>query len=108
MLVLDIFYEGVFGAGMLGGLYASITIILLVALLRIAYAVFLEDGHRKTGSTLPASGRREIDGAVNTAALPPSTETYNADFDPQSMDTVEMPQPRSVTENTTTKLETIE
>src|SRR6185436_20734438 len=41
LAVLDIFYEAL-GAGMMGGLYATLTIIVLVAIARILYALVLE------------------------------------------------------------------
>ena len=52
-LILDIFYEGVLGAGMLGGLYAMFTVILLGAIARIAYALAMEEGR-------PSPARRSV------------------------------------------------
>lgn len=91
-LVLDIFYEVVLSAGMLGGLYAMVTLIALVALLRILYAVVLEPGPPKPKpASLSAEAPQEISPPPTVAAL-------------SAADTGEMVQPRSVTEHTTRKL----
>lgn len=104
MLVLDIFYEAVFNAGMLGGLYATITLILLVALARIGYAVILEEGSQKSISGPSAPGPAQMHAGADTNALPARDELSAVG----RRETGEMLEPRSVTENTTTRLRTIE
>jgi hypothetical protein len=91
--VLDIIYEGVFGAGMMGGLYAMVTLILLTALLRILYAVFLEEGSARRGreSALAYDRQAEVGAPVINPALP--------------LPTNEIVQPLSVTEKTTRHLD---
>jgi hypothetical protein len=93
-LLLDIFYEGVFGAGMMGGLYAMLTLILLVALLRILYALFQEEGPTRLSaeSALPYRWQDEISTASNNEAVPAITS--------------EIAPPISVTEKTTKQLDT--
>lgn len=76
-LVLDIMYEGLFGAGIMGGLYAMFTLILLVALARILYALFFEEGstRRQEARAAPDAGPGEVDAPKTTVALPaPSGE----------------------------------
>jgi hypothetical protein len=53
-LLLDILFEGLFGAGMMGGLYAMVTLIALVAMARIVYAVTIERPDVKNAVELPA------------------------------------------------------
>lgn len=94
LLVLDIFYESVFNAGMMGGLYATLTLILLIALARILYALFLEEGppRRPAPTAAPHAGPDEINAPAVTSALPAATgETVT---------------PSSIAENTTRQLET--
>lgn len=93
LFVLDIFYESLFGAGIMGGLYAVLTLILLIALARILYAVFVEEGAARpqTESAAPRVGHAEVGSPATTSALPPATSA-----------TV---QPSSVAENTTRQLE---
>jgi hypothetical protein len=91
--VLDIFYEGVFNAGMMGGLYAMFTLILLVALMRILYAIFFEEGaaRRRTERVSPYEAQSEMGAHETNGALPAPTS--------------EMVQPLSVTEKTTRQLD---
>jgi hypothetical protein len=91
--VLDIFYEGVFGAGMMGGLYAMLTLILLVALVRVLYAIFFEESSvlPRTESSPPHVKQSEMGAITTNSALPLSTS--------------EIGPPLSITEKTTRQLE---
>lgn len=92
MAVIDIFYESL-GAEILAGLYTTLTMIVLVALLRILYALFLENGPaRQPTESAPDDGRLHEIGAIeNRAGLAATTG--------------EIVQPRSVTEQTTRQLD---
>ena len=106
-LVLDIFYEGVFHAGMLGGLYAMFTLVVLTALARILYAIIFEEGSRKPTADLPSHTQSELDVPMNKA-LPDTTAAVTEGFGPRDGAVREMIEPRSVTENTKQKLTTSE
>jgi hypothetical protein len=93
LAVLDIFYEAL-GAGMLGGLYATLTIIVMLAIARVLYAIFFEKD--PTPATVAASPNLAQPEAITT--LP---ETKAA----LSVATGEMVQPLSVTEHTTRQLQ---
>lgn len=92
--ILDIIYEGVFGAGMLGGLYAMFTLILLAALIRIIYAIIFDEGATLPRSEfpLPYVERSEM-------GVPSSTAVLQRAISEQSP-------PLSVTEGTTEHLDT--
>lgn len=92
MAVIDIFYESL-GAGMMAPLYTMLTMLVLVALLRILYAFFYENGPARptTAPASPAGWQNEVGGSENQAAL--------------SAATGEMVLPRSVTEHTTRQLD---
>ncbi|MEP6911517.1 MAG: zinc ribbon domain-containing protein [bacterium] len=92
MFVIDIFYESL-GAGMMAGLYSTVTMIVLVALLRIIYALFLENGPaRPTKESAPQDGRQhEIGAAENRTGLAATTG--------------EIVEPGSITEQTTRQLD---
>jgi hypothetical protein len=94
LLVLDIFYESLFGAGMMGGLYAVLTLILLVALARVLYAVFLEEGaaRPRTEPAPPHGSHAEVGAPATTSALPAAAG--------------EVASPLSIAESTTRQLET--
>ncbi|HYP54072.1 MAG TPA: hypothetical protein VEQ42_11060 [Pyrinomonadaceae bacterium] len=90
-LVLDIIYEGLFNAGIMGGLYAMFTLILLVALARILYAVFFEEGSTRRAAdsaTSSYAGRGEVAAPETKAALSPGAGS-------------EMGTPLNITEKTT-------
>src|SRR5687767_2619916 len=92
MAVIDIFYEAV-GAGMMAPLYTMLTIVVLVAVMRLLYALFYESGPRPaTSATVPATPRQnELNAAGNPASMPAATG--------------EMALPHSVTEHTTRQLD---
>ncbi|MEA2206123.1 MAG: hypothetical protein QOE77_2899 [Blastocatellia bacterium] len=91
LAVLDIFYEAL-GAGMMGGLYATLTIILLVAIARILYALVLEKE--------PAAATAE-----GPATLPQKELASPNVFEfPLPGVTAEMLQPNTITDHTTRKL----
>lgn len=91
MFGIDIFYEAL-GAGMMAGLYSTVTMIVIVALLRILYAIFLEDGpaRQKAESASSSSRQHELDAPENEAVLAATTG--------------QIVLPLSVTEQTTRKL----
>ena len=92
MAVIDIFYESL-GAGMMAGLYSTLTMVVLVAVMRILYALFYESGPRpaKTTPVSTTSLQNEVNAAEDPTAL--------------SSATGEMAIPRSVTEHTTRQLD---
>jgi hypothetical protein len=91
LAVFDIFYEAL-GAGMMGGLYATLTIILLVAIARILYAVVLE----KEPTAAIAEGPAPL--LQKELASPNVFETSLPGV------TAEMLQPNTITDHTTRKL----
>ena len=91
LLVLDIFYESLFGAGMMGGLYAVLTLILLVALARILYALFLEEGPPRRAAEAPPPDAPRLEAVATDTALPAATS--------------EIVPPTTITENTTRRFE---
>jgi hypothetical protein len=92
MFAIDIFYEAL-GAGMMAGLYSTLTMIVMVALLRILYALFLENGpvRQTTGSASSSTRQHEVGAPEDKAALAAAT-------------TSNLVQPHSVTEQTTRQL----
>jgi hypothetical protein len=94
MAVTDIFYEAL-GAGMMAGLYSTLTMVVLAAIARILYAILMEQGGK------PASG-------ISAQSLPlelapaASDEVSGAAL---SAVTGEIVQPQSVTEHTTRQLQ---
>lgn len=92
MAVIDIFYESL-GAGMMAGLYSTLTMVVLVAVMRILYALFYETGPRPaaTAPVSTPSRQNELNGSEDPAALPAAAG--------------EMVLPRSVTEHTTRQLD---
>ena len=92
MAVIDIFYEAL-GAGMMAGLYSTLTMVVLAAIARILYAIFMEQGATPKGATTapsqhdlpPVDSRLEMNAALSGAAG-------------------ETGAPRSVTEHTTRQL----
>jgi hypothetical protein len=92
MFAIDIFYEAL-GAGMMAGLYSTLTMIVIVALLRILYALFLENGPvgQTTGSAASSVRQHEV-GAPEDKVIVAATTTGH------------LVQPRSVTEQTTRQL----
>jgi hypothetical protein len=73
MFAIDIFYEAL-GAGMMAGLYSTVTMIVIVALLRILYAVFLENGPvRQHVEPASASDPPEIDAPEGKAVVAATT-----------------------------------
>ena len=92
MLVIDIFYESL-GAGMMAGLYSTLTMVVLVALLRILYALFYESGPAQatTAPAFPVQRENEVIASENQSVL--------------SAATGEMVLPHSVTEHTTRQLD---
>ena len=102
-LALDIFYEAVFSAGMLGGLYAMLTFIVLLGLARILYAVFYEDGRTRHVEISSRSVEKNMSEAVNTNELPPAD--LSDDCSPDILRPVgEVIPHTSVTESTTRHL----
>jgi len=92
MFAIDIFYEAL-GAGMMAGLYSTLTMIVVVALLRILYALLLENGpvRQTTGSTSSSARQHEVGATEDKAVLAAAT-------------TSNLVQPHSVTEQTTRQL----
>ena len=92
MAVIDIFYESL-GAAMMAPLYTMLTMLLLVALMRILYALFYEGGpvQAKPAPADTANSQNEVTASENQPAL--------------SAETGEMALPRSVTEHTTRQLD---
>jgi cytoskeletal protein RodZ len=92
MFAIDIFYEAL-GAGMMAGLYSTLTMIVIVAVLRILYALFLENGavRQTTGSTASFVRQHEVGAPEDKAILAATTTSH-------------LVQPRSVTEQTTRQL----
>ncbi|MEO8435827.1 MAG: zinc ribbon domain-containing protein [Pyrinomonadaceae bacterium] len=92
MAVIDIFYESL-GAGMMAGLYSTLTMVVLVAVMRILYALFYESGPaaHKTAPASPLNSQNEVTATENQPAL--------------SAATGEMVLPHSVTEHTTRQLD---
>lgn len=94
MFAIDIFYEAL-GAGIMAGFYSTVTMIVIAALMRILYAIFLEDGpaRQKTEPALSTSRQHELDAPENKAVLAATTG--------------QIVQPLSVAEQTTRKLDSI-
>jgi hypothetical protein len=91
LAVLDIFYEAL-GAGMMGGLYATLTIIVLVAIARILYALILEKEPAAATAEGPATlPQKEL-------ASPIISEVTLSGV------TAEILQPNTITDHTTRKL----
>lgn len=87
------------------GAYATLTLILLLALMRIFYAVFLEEGGKpKRSEPTSYEWQREMPISVHQAALPTSDTMPVTGFGSQSKRTGEIVQPRSITEHTTRQL----
>src|SRR5688572_5845720 len=61
MAVIDIFYESL-GAGMMAGLYSMLTIVVLVALMRILYALIYEGGPAaaRSAQASPSASQNEV------------------------------------------------
>jgi|GEM_PF-4233005 hypothetical protein len=95
MAVLDIFYEAL-GARMMAGLYATLTMIVLVAIARIAYALVMESGS--------ARATPEITARSNSAELGPGVVTSSDILPAQPRATGEMIPAASITEHTTRQL----
>lgn len=53
LFMLDIFYEAVFGLGIMGGVFAMLTLIVAVAVWRISYALLREEGRSKSHTHPP-------------------------------------------------------
>lgn len=92
MAVVDIFYEAL-GAGMMAPLYSMLTIIALLAMARILYAVFLEPGRPTKAVTAP-SAQKEL-APASTSATGAALPAVTAEISP----------PHSVTEHTTRQLQ---
>jgi hypothetical protein len=94
MAVTDIFYEAL-GAGMMAGLYSTLTMVMLVAIARIFYAILIEEGRAPKAKETAALS------LPNEPALAGTALTSGTTLSPT---TGEMVQPRSVTEHTTRQL----
>jgi ribosomal protein L37E len=72
MAVIDIFYEAL-GAGMMAGLYSTLTMVVLAAIARILYAILMEQGAAPatgiTAQPLPLELAPAATDAVSSAAL---------------------------------------
>ena len=102
--ILILIYDQ-FDVGVMDGAFATLTLILLLALMRILYAIFLEEGgSRRRNETLSYEWQREMPASMSQAALPESSTMFAARFEPRGRDTGEFIQPRSVVEHTTGRL----
>jgi hypothetical protein len=103
-LLFDIFYEAMLGAGIIGGLYAMVTLIVLTAVARVVYALMFE-GTEPTSEAAPFPSER-VKELLNPdrSELPAANETdvYGVEVLPPAG---EVAAPHSVTEHTTTKLD---
>src|SRR2546426_6338727 len=61
MFGIDIFYEAL-GAGVMAPLYTTLTLIVIVALWRILYATFLENGPERKKAESASGQPHEVDG----------------------------------------------
>lgn len=96
--VLDIFYETVLGAGIMGGVLAMLTLIFAVAIGRVIHAIRFEQGREKSVSVKSASQFPVLDGGgATTDRL--SDKVVDLRVNARDAET------QSVTENTTHRLE---
>jgi hypothetical protein len=92
MAVIDIFYEAL-GAAMMAPLYSMLTMIALLAIARILYAVFLEPGRPTKVVTTPPTQKELAPDITSSAGAALSAATG------------EISPPRSITEHTTRQLQ---
>jgi len=93
MAVIDIFYEAL-GAGMMAPLYSMLTMVALLAIARILYAVFLEPGPAPKAAPTSVS-QNELAPAGTSSATGAALSAV----------TGEIVHPRSITEHTTRQLQ---
>src|SRR6185503_17180624 len=91
MAVIDIFYEAL-GAAMMAPLYSMLTMVALLALARILYAIVLEPGRPTKAVTTPPAQELAAASTFSAGAALPAV-------------TGEISPPRSVTEHTTRQLQ---
>lgn len=105
--ILIIIYDQ-FDAGVMDSLYAILTLILLIGLTRMAYAVFFEEsGKRKITEPIFSEWHRAIPTSAPQTSLPESSTTFASEFKRKEQRTGEIVQPRSIVENTTGRLSEI-
>ena len=102
--ILVLIYDQ-FDVGVMDSAFATLTLILLLALMRILYAIFLEEGgRRRRNETLSYEWPREMPASMSQAALSESSTMYGARYEPRGRGAGELVQPRSVVEHTTGRL----
>lgn len=103
--ILIVIYDGL-DVGAMDATYSALTLILLLALMRILYAIFFEDGKREHRKEVVSSNNLpvEISGHRTQAALPIAASMLAAGFQEQRKRTGEFVQGGNVTEHTTRQL----
>lgn len=105
--ILVIIYDQ-FDVGVMDGAYAVFTLILLIGLTRMAYAVFFEEGGKgKRTESASSEWQRKMPVSAPQTSLPESSTTFASEFEIKGHRTGESVQPRSVVENTTGRLSEI-
>lgn len=105
--ILIIIYDQL-DAGVMDGLYAILTLILLIGLTRIAYAVFFEEsGKQKRPEPIVSEWQPAMPTSAPQTSLPESSTTFAPEFERKGQPTGEIVQPRSIVENTTGRLSEI-
>ena len=103
--ILIVIYDGL-DVGVMDATYSALTLILLLALMRLLYAVFFEEGKRGQRKEVVSSNNlpAEISGNRIQAALPAAASMLAAGFQEQRKRTDEFIQAGSVTEHTKQQL----